>query len=187
MRLSLVAVLLSFALPAQAAPHFTIWADGAGTLVSVYRVPATAAPFDVVVTLNSDGHTSAAAEWVITWLPEIVPGVFHIGTVSIGAPDFTLCGAGQRSICEPGETLFAFSSCQPASERLELVRHSFLDVTGLIPPDTVITLRGFQPGDSMASSFGGEPGFVDCDDVPIAVSPVFQVVPPPQLEMLSMR
>ena len=166
MRLLVTLAILALSAPAIAQPHFTIWADDDGFLVSAFTVPPSPDEFDVVVTLDSDGHQSAAAEWVMTWLPTVAPGVFHTGTASIALPLSINCGARTLSTCSPGEVLFAFG-CRPASGQLELVRYSFMDVSGVVPPDTVIALRGYQPGDTMPSSFDGQPGFVDCNDVAV--------------------
>ena len=55
--------------------------------------------------------------------------------------------------------------------RLELVRVGYGDFGGALAPgsDLVVSLRGFQPGDSQPSSFNGELGFVDCSDVKFPV------------------
>jgi hypothetical protein len=40
-----------------------------------------------------------------------------------------------------------------------------------MPSDVVMSVRGFEPGDSAPSSFGGSPGIVDCDDAMVPLEP----------------
>ena len=55
MRSLLLICFLVLALPARAQPTFALWVDQGGTLINDYDVPFST-NFDVVVTLDSDGH-----------------------------------------------------------------------------------------------------------------------------------
>ena len=111
--------------------------------------------FDVVVWLDSAGSDGQAAELVVTDLVAVVPGVFRLGVVTIADP-FDLAFA------EPGEFTLDYRGCVPADGQLELVRVTYGDFSGVIGPDVLMTVRGFGPGDTKPSSFGGAPGFEDC-------------------------
>ena len=131
---------------------------GGAPLVQVFDVTISVA-FDVVVWLDSAGHPGQAVEFVVTDLAEIVPGVFKISTVTIGNPiDLGL------EFPAPGEFALVYGECVAANNQLELARITYADFTGVLGMDQVMTVRGFQPGDSVPSTFGGQPGFVDCDD-----------------------
>jgi len=170
MRIALLAtVFLAFSLPCAADPTLSIWADDDGTLVNMFDV-TEAEPFDIVFVLDSDGHGVRALEFVADDLTGLVPGIFKIGSSS-SAPvhlDPVGCGVGARSTCGPGEVLVVYYDCHLSSDSLELLRWTYGDFSGVMTSDVVITLRGFGPGDSFPSSIGGEPGFLDCEDVPIA-------------------
>jgi hypothetical protein len=114
--------------------------------------------FDLVVSLDSGGDGSTAAEFVMTELLLIAPGVFKLSTLKINGTTLDL---GDNSL---GEYLLAFGSCVPGSAPVEMVRVNYGAFQGIPGTDTVITLRGFQPGDTRPSSFNGELGWIDCAD-----------------------
>lgn len=124
------------------------------------QVLETAGPqFDLIVRLDSAGEPSSAAEFVVTELLVEVPGIFKLSTVKINNTPLDL---GDNS---KGEYILAFGGCEPAGV-LELVRVGYGDFGGALGPnsDFVVSLRGFEAGDSQPSSFAGELGFVDCAD-----------------------
>jgi hypothetical protein len=112
--------------------------------------------FDVVATLDPGGESSSAAEFVMSELNVINPGIFKLGTAKFnGALDL-----GENSL---GEYILAFQGCFPDAT-VEMVRVTYGTFGGTPAPDTVLTLRGFQAGDTQPSSFNGELGFIDCSD-----------------------
>jgi hypothetical protein len=114
--------------------------------------------FDLVVSLDTGGEGSTAAEFVMTELLLVAPGVFKLDTTKINdALDLADNGLG--------EYLMAFQFCAPGGGPLEIVRVNYGAFQGIPAADTVISLRGFQPGDSKPSTFGGEMGYIDCADV----------------------
>ena len=152
--LALVAALIPSA--TLAAPTMAIWAGASGSLATDLTT-STGNPFDVVVTLNSDGHDSAAAEWVMTDLRTAFPGVIALATTKINNTALDL------GINNVGEYLMAFGACEPAGDRVELLRITYADFGGVIGSTSIVLgLRGFEPGDSQPSTFSGLPGFVDC-------------------------
>ena len=155
-------VVLLIAAPAAAQPTFAVWADAGGVLVNDFDVLNPV--FEVVVTLDSDGHQSAGAEWVMTDLREAIPGIFLLSqTSSLGNP----CGIMGEDCLGPdglGEYTLAFWHCEDEGDRVELLRIQYGAFGEQIDADRVLTIRGFQPGDTRPSSFGGAPGIVDCAD-----------------------
>lgn len=118
-------------------------------------------PFDVVVvTKTSQG--SAAGEFVMTELTVAAPGVFKLSTVKIFNTPLEL---GDNSI---GEYLMAYGDCAAAGAQ-EIVRLNYGEFAGTVGPDTILQIRGFQPGDSQPSTFGGEMGYIDCTPAPNGV------------------
>jgi hypothetical protein len=118
--------------------------------------------FDVVVSLDAV-NPSAAAEFVATELLLVAPGVFKLGTVKINNTPLDLGDNAQ------GEYILSFNGCV-APGRVQMVRVTYGTFGGPVPVDTVLRLRGFQPGDSQPSSFNGALGYVDCTDVKFNVS-----------------
>ena len=154
--LALVATLVPVA--ATAGPSMAIWSGEAGSL-STDLTTVTDRPLDVVVTLDSDGHDSAAAEWVMTDLRAEFPGVLFLETIKINNTALDL------GINDIGEYLIAFGNCEPPGDRVELVRITYADFHGAIGSTSIVMgLRGFESGDSQPSTFGGLPGFVDCQE-----------------------
>ena len=152
--LALVATLVP--ITAMAGPSMAIWAGSGGTLVTELTT-TTGNPFDVVVTLDSDGHDSAAAEWVMTDLRAEFPGVLALATVKINN---TALDLGLNAV---GEYLMAFGTCEPPGNQVELLRITYADFGGAIGSRSIVLgLRGFESGDSQPSTFSGLPGFVDC-------------------------
>ena len=166
-RMAALLTLCTFVLPALVHPlaavagaTITVSADDAGELVQFYDTPV-GAPFELVVWLDTDGHTASAAEFVMTELTQLVPGVLKLSVSRINAPTVDL-GDNSR-----GEYLFPFGPtedhCVEPSAQLEIVRVEYLDNTGAIGRGVIVSLRGLQPGDTVPSSFDGEPGFATCD------------------------
>ena len=135
---------------------------GGSPFVQVFDVTVSVG-FDVVVWLDSAGSDGQFAEFVVTDLQKLVPGVFKLGTVAIGNPI-------DLEFREPGEFKLAYGECVVAASQLELVRITYADFGGVLGLDRVMTVRGFGPGDTEASIFGGAPGFVDCNDINIPCS-----------------
>jgi hypothetical protein len=118
--------------------------------------PIFVTPFDIVASME-DVLIGSGAEFVMTELSMEYPGILKIGTRKINNTPLDL-GDNAR-----GEYLIAFGDCFWAPT--EIVRVTYLDVAGALPPDIVLRLRGFQPGDSQPSTFNGRPGFIDCAHV----------------------
>ena len=156
--LALALVVILVHSPALAGPTMALWADvGAG--LSPDLTPPAGVQFDVVITLDSDGASALAAEFVITDLRNVFPGVFAMATKKINDTSLDL---GQNDL---GEYLMAFSACEPSGNRIEMVRITYADFSGVIGnQSTVLTLRGFEAGDTLPSSFNGSPGFMECDE-----------------------
>lgn len=159
--------LAAMLLPGRAAvasPGMAVWADQGSGLQENLTIDDDQ-PFDLVVTLDSDGHDAAAAEFVITELRLAYPGLFVLATSKINDTPLDL---GQNDI---GEYLMAFTECEIASDRIEMVRITYADLAGVVGTKSVlVTLRGFRAGDTQPSSFSGQPGFVDCDNSKHAAS-----------------
>jgi len=130
-------------------------AAGSAPFTQVFDTPA-GGTFDLVVWMDTAGEASNAAEFVMTELLVEAPGVLKTGTVKInGALDL-----GDNAL---GEYVLALRGCLPATTEWNLVRLTYLQFSlGVIPNDMVLSLRGFQQGDTQPSTFNGAPGFVDC-------------------------
>ena len=128
-----------------------------GTPGQVVDIPQ-GTQFNMTVSLDPAGEGSSAAEFVMTELLLIAPGVFKLGTVKINNTPLDL-GDNAR-----GEYVLAFQGCVPAGAPVEMVVLTYGTFGGPVPVDTVIELRGLQPGDSVESTFGGELGLIDCAD-----------------------
>ena len=152
-----LALTLVFAPSASAEPLFAVSTDHHGGFTPHLDV-WVGDTFDVVVLLDSDGLATQAAEFVLTDLTAIAPGVFQI-SVTGPPPTFDLDLEDPR-----GEFIFNFGTCVDPGEEIELVRIRY-GIFGLdLPPvDKLMSIRGFGPGDSQPSSFDGDPGVVDCD------------------------
>jgi hypothetical protein len=134
-----------------------------GTPGSLVDVPM-GTQFNLTVSLDTGGDASAAAEFVMTELLLIAPGVFKLGTVKVNNTPLDL---GNNAA---GEYIIAFSACVAGGAPVNMVTLTYGTFGGPVPADTVISLRGFQAGDSQPSSFGGELGYVDCADQPVFVT-----------------
>lgn len=158
-------ILLLSAQPSPAEPLFGVMGGprGSDQLSPVFEVGLDQ-QFDVVVLLHTDGNEHAAAEFVMTELLLIAPGVFKLLTITAGYDGFPI---EDRS---HGEYVIAYQTCAPPASGFELVRVTYGTLAGPVPPDTVISVRGFQPGDSVPSTFGGYPGIIDCNDTAFAGS-----------------
>jgi hypothetical protein len=115
--------------------------------------PAIGIPFDIVANVD-EVLVMAAAEFVMTDLAMEYPGVFKLATFKVNNTPLDL-GDNAR-----GEYVLAFGSC--VRENFEAVRVTYLDIGGFVGSDAVLSLRGFEPGDSQPSSFNGRMGFIDC-------------------------
>ena len=153
---ALVALL---ALPVAASAQF-MYVQGApigGTPGPVFDI-GQGAQFNLEVVLDTGGEGSSAAEFVMTELLLVAPGVFKLGTVKINNTPLDL---GDNAV---GEYVLAFQGCVAGGAPVTMVTLTYGTFGGPVPADTAITLRGLQPGDSVESTFGGELGFIDCAD-----------------------
>jgi hypothetical protein len=149
--------------PAQAQDTIGIFFDdGVGGGLSRFGTTG-AAPFNIAVFTATD-EPSSAAEFVITELRVLFPGVFALATTKINNTPLDL---GKNEV---GEYLMAYAGCVPAGVA-EIVRVQYGDFSGLIGNDVILQIRGFQPGDSQGSTFGGEMGYIDCNDTGHLLSP----------------
>ena len=158
---ALVALL---ALPVAASAQF-MYVQGAplgGTAGPVFDI-GQGAQFTLEAVLDTGGEGSSAAEFVMTELLIVAPGVFKLGTVKINNTPLDL-GDNAR-----GEYVLAFQGCVAGGGPVTMVTVTYGTFGGPVPPDTAITLRGLQPGDSVESTFGGELGYIDCSDNGFAV------------------
>ena len=163
MKMIALSLVVLMALPSIAlAQTIAISADpdgagGSGPFTQVFDTPVGLG-FDLVVWMDSAGEPSSAAEFIVTELLVVTPGVFKLGTIRINNTPLDI---GDNLV---GEYIIAFGSCEATSTQLELVRVTYGDFSGVIGADLVMNLRGFQEGDSQPSTFNGEPGFVDCTE-----------------------
>jgi hypothetical protein len=116
------------------------------------------AQFNVAVSLDTFGEGSSAAEFVMTELLVVAPGVFKLGTVKVNNTPLDL---GDNAV---GEYVLSFQGCVAGGAPVTMVTLTYGTFGGVPPADTVLQLRGLQPGDSVGSTFGGEPGYIDCAD-----------------------
>jgi hypothetical protein len=152
-------LLIALLVPATALATATmaIWSD-TGSGLSPELTTQTGVNFTIVVTLDSDGSDALAAEFVITDPRNVFPGVFALETKKVNN---TALDLGENSL---GEYVMAFGACQPPGDRIEMVRVTYGDFSGVIGGQSaVLTLRGLQIGDTVPSTFNGSPGFVACD------------------------
>ena len=154
-----LAVALVFGVSSASAQQLFVSADVGGELSPVLDA-GLGMTYDVVVSLDSPVG-STLAEFVMTELAVVVPGVFKTFTAKINGSTLDL---GNNNA---GEYIIAFGACE-APGVLEIVRVTYGNFQATPGPDTVVSLRGFQDGDSRPSSYGGEVGIVDCSDVKIA-------------------
>jgi hypothetical protein len=171
--LALVACVIA---PAQAQNTLALYGD-TGQGLSRHINVSTGVAFDVVAVMKI-GEQTNAAEFVMTELRVLFPGVLSTGTTKLN----NALDLGNNGL---GEYLLAFLMCVPVSSSLEPVRVQYLDFQGLLPNDIVLGLRGFQPGDTRPSTFNGEPGFVDCAEgkFPLSLEPWvdFDIIDPTKL------
>ena len=122
-----------------------------------YAQVNSGATFDLIVmtdTLNG----SAAGEFVLAEVASLFPAVLKLSVTKINDTTFDM---GDNDV---GEYYMVYFGCVPPGPA-EIVRIQYVDMSGVLPSDLVLDVRGFQPGDSQPSSFGGEPGYLDCNDV----------------------
>lgn len=153
--LALVIVVATF-LPGNAQDTITLMYDDPASGLQRYGTVTPGLPFDVVVYMEADLQ-SCAAEFVMTELTVVVPGVFKLSTTKVNNTPLDL---GDNDV---GEYIMAFNGCVPAGP-VEIVRIQYGDFGGLTPEDVMLQLRGIQPGDSYPSSFEGRIGYIDPTD-----------------------
>jgi hypothetical protein len=115
--------------------------------------PAIGIPFDIVANVD-EVLVMAAAEFVMTDLAMEYPGVFKLATFKVNN---TPLDPGDNA---RGEYVLAFGGC--VRENFEAVRVTYLDIGGFVGSDAVLSLRGFEAGDTQPSSFNNRMGFIDC-------------------------
>ena len=152
------ALVAMLALPAAAFGQ-VMYVEGApmGGVASPAFDIGQGAQFNLFVVLDA-GTESSAAEFVMTELLLVAPGVFKLGTVKINNTPLDL---GDNAV---GEYVLAFQGCVAGGAPVTMVTLTYGTFGGPVPADTAITLRGLQPGDSVESTFGGELGYIDCSD-----------------------
>jgi hypothetical protein len=169
--LALVAGVLA---PAQAQDTIAIFFDDPVNGLTRYGNTTPGQPFDVVVVSNID-DSSCASEFVVTELTIVAPGVFKLATTKVNNTQLDL---GDNSV---GEYVLAYGDCV-ASGPQEVVRLQYGEFGGTVGPDTIMTIRGLQPGDSVPSTFGGEIGYIDPSDVGHIIDPApwphFDIIDP---------
>jgi hypothetical protein len=158
--LALVAGLL---VPAQAQDTIAIYIDDPVNGLSRYGDTVQGQPFDIVV-VTETSQSSCASEFIVTELLVVTPGVFKLSTNKINNTQLDL---GDNSV---GEYLIAYAGCV-ASGPQEIVRVQYGDFGGVVGADVVLSIRGFQPGDSQPSSFGGQMGYITPTDDGIVLAP----------------
>jgi hypothetical protein len=157
-----LAVALVFGTTAAFAQTIAVSADpdgvgGTGPLTQVFDAPV-GVQFDLVVWMDTGGSETNAAEFVMTELRDTAPGILSTATALFN--NALLIGDNTA-----GEYILAFRDCFPANTQMDMLRVTYLQLSAVISADEVISVRGFQPGDSELSSFNGEPGFADCSEV----------------------
>ena len=150
MRASIVIVLLMFAVPAVAQPTMALWVDAQGELTNNFEIPP-ATTFDIVVTLDSDGHDVSQVHWGMT-------DPFDLGLIVLNdmSPIGT-CGLIPENCFDGTYSIAVNGDCHPAGERLEVMRISCADFTGTAGADVVAVIGPVDPSST-------DPAFVDCDE-----------------------
>ena len=151
-----LAVALVFGASSAFAQTMSIGAAPVGGSPAVLFDAPIGIQYDVVVTLDPGGESSSAAEFVMTEISNDFPGIFKTFTAKFN-------DALDLGVNAAGEYILSFKGCFPDAT-VEMVRLTYGNFQGGPGADTVLTLRGLQPGDSAPSSFGGELGFIDCSD-----------------------
>ena len=119
---------------------------------------ALGATFDLIV-MTDTVEGSTAGEFVLTDVANLVPGVLRTSITKIDGSTFDL---GDDEL---GESTWCTWGCVPPGPAGWIHRIEYANMAGALPTDLVLSVRGFQPGDTQPSSFGGEPGYSDCDNV----------------------
>ena len=156
-----LALVASVIAPAQAQDTIGLYGDTTGGLQRY--MTTTGNPFDIVAVMKTANPTSAA-EFIMTELLVLFPGVFKLSTIKVNNTPLDL---GNNAV---GEYLMAFAGCFGAGT-LEVVRVNYGDFGLAILPDTILSLRGFGPGDSQPSTFNGAMGYIDCSDAKFTMVP----------------
>jgi hypothetical protein len=128
-----------------------------------FGATAPGGQFDVVVVTNID-QPSCAVEFVMTELLVEVPGILKLNTTKVNNTPLDL---GDNDV---GEYLMAYAGCIGGGPQ-EPVRVTYGTFTTDVPPDTILTLRGFQAGDTQPSTFGGRMGWIDGSDGKFFIDP----------------
>ncbi len=123
-----LALMIFTSTPAHAQDTIALYGDtGSGLSRSIN---AALTPFEVVVLMKPEAQSSAA-EFVMTELILMFPGMFKL---SITKVNNTAIDLGDNSL---GEYMLAFGDCVEAGQ-VELVRVQYLDMGGAIPPGAVL-------------------------------------------------
>ncbi|RKZ13209.1 hypothetical protein DRQ53_11555 [bacterium] len=152
-----LAVACIFGAVGASAQTIAVSAKVGGMYQQTFDTPV--GPFNTAVWMDTTGLDANAAEFVVTDLLALIPGSFKLSTVKINNTTLDL---GDNSV---GEYLLSFGGCVSGGAQVELIDVQYGDFGGAAGADIVMFLRGFEPGDSRPSSFGGEPGFVDCGSI----------------------
>lgn len=130
-------------------------------------------PFDIDVYVEVSNQLGGI-EFVMDDLVYTVPGVFRLRAERLDQYySYYPLDVGDS---EHGEYIITWSRCD-RSGHLRVLQVEYLDLNGLIGPDTVVGVRGLQEGGTQPSRFDGRPGYVDCDGV------LRELVPEPWSEL----
>ena len=151
-----VLAFLLVATPASAQTIAISGVEGSGLTQQLQTPIGTV--FDVAVWIDPAGLGSSAIEFGYTDLREVAAGVVRTNLWTI-VPIFI------DPPCLDDECVFGFGQCIAPADPLQIVRFRYIDF-GSIGPDVVLEVRGASP-----SAFDGAPGFVDCDDNLVPLTP----------------
>jgi hypothetical protein len=171
-----VALVASMVVPAEVQDTISLYGDIYGWL-SRFITTTSGLPFDIVVVMKT-AESGAGAEFIMTELLSICPGLFKLSTTRVND---TALDLGDNSV---GEYQIDFSGCVGAGS-VEVVRVQYGDFAGVIGLNVVLSLRGFVAADSRPSNFNGEMGYIDCLDGKHVLAPEpwndFDVLDPTRL------
>ena len=158
-----LALVVGVFAPVQAQETICVYGDlnGGAGLERAIVVPIGGLSFDIVV--QSETSVSAkAAEFRVDEIRTRYPGVLSSGVEKYN----DALDLGDNSI---GEYLLSLKGCFGPGP-LDLVRITYFDFTGAIGADEVLGITGLVVGGDPPSSFGGEPGYVDCNNVKVTLT-----------------
>lgn len=147
--------LISVVSPVENTDTIALYLDVGAGAVRYAQVPFGTV-FDVIVITDTQ-ESSAAGEFVLTDVANLMPSVFRLSVTKINNSNLDL---GDNNV---GEYFLGYSGCVPPGPA-EIVRIRYGVFVEEVPSDFLLTVRGFQSGNSQPSSFGGEPGYVDCNE-----------------------